>query len=353
MDVQSKVELATALPVEEIIQTDELTTLFETNKKPKHYIGFEISGLLHVGSLVANGLVINNLLKAGVECQVFLADWHSVINRKMDGDWDKIQQAAKYYEAAFKFFCPGVKIVHGSDLYRSNDEFWRKVLEFSNHVTMARATRCLTIMGRSEKETLHVSQFFYPSMQGVDIHELGADIAHAGMDQRKIHVLAREVYPKMGWKPPVCVHHHLLPALGEPPKTDDIEERVMLQKMSKSKPDSAVFIHDTDVEIKSKFKKAFCPEKTVADNPVLDWAKYLIFPSIGSLRIERPEKFGGDVWYESYGQLEVDFAAGKLHPMDLKNGVASHVNRVLEPVRTHFEKNPRFLDVYKDAKITR
>ncbi|MDP2718056.1 MAG: tyrosine--tRNA ligase, partial [Candidatus Micrarchaeota archaeon] len=221
MDIQTKVALATQLPVEEVLVPNELNSLFETNPHPGHYLGLEISGLLHVGSLMANGQVINNLLKAGVKCQVFLADWHSYINRKMEGNWEKIQAASKYYEEAFTFYCPGVKIVHGSELYKSNDEFWKKVLEFSNHVTLARATRCLTIMGRSEKETLHVSQFFYPSMQGVDIHELGADIAHAGMDQRKIHVLAREIYPKMGWTPPVAVHHHLLPSLNLPKKTYD------------------------------------------------------------------------------------------------------------------------------------
>lgn len=353
MDVQSKVDLATALPVQEVLVQDELKQLFETQAHPGHYLGLEISGLLHVGSLMANGLVINNLMKAGVKCQVFLADWHSYINRKMEGDWEKIQLASKYYEEAFTFFCPGVKIVHGSALYKSNDEFWKKVLAFSNHVTLARATRCLTIMGRSEKETLHVSQFFYPSMQGVDIHELEADIAHAGMDQRKIHVLAREIYPKLGWTPPVAIHHHLLPSLKEPPQTDDVEERVIQQKMSKSRPDSAVFIHDSEQEIQSKFKKAFCPEKQTEGNPVLAWAKYLVFPSIGSLRVERPEKFGGDVWFESFDQLEKDFAAGKLHPADLKTAMAGHVERLVKPVREHFEKKKDLLKVYDDAKITR
>ncbi|MDP2717539.1 MAG: tyrosine--tRNA ligase, partial [Candidatus Micrarchaeota archaeon] len=151
----------------------------------------------------------------------------------------------------------------------------------------------------------------------------------------------------------VALHHHLLPSLKEPPKTDDVEERVMQQKMSKSRPDSAVFIHDSQVEIAAKFKKAFCPEKTVQGNPVLEWAKYLVFPSIGSLRVERPDKFGGDVWYESYDKMEVDFGEGKLHPADLKTAMAAHVDRLVKPVREHFEKKKDLLKVYDTTQVTR
>lgn len=198
MDVETRMQLALKMPTQEIVKEDELRELFETKAHPTHYLGLEISGLLHLGSLFFNGLKFNDLIKAGVKCHVYLADWHSVINNKLGGDWEKIQKASEYYEEAFKFFCPGINIVKGSDLYRNNDEYWKNVVDFSRHVTLSRATRCLAIMGRSENDALSVSQYLYPSMQAVDIKALGADIAHAGMDQRKVHMLAREIYPKMG-----------------------------------------------------------------------------------------------------------------------------------------------------------
>src|SRR5207237_7986865 len=107
--------------------------------------------------------------------------------------------------------------------------------------TLARTMRSLTIMGRSETEkNLNLSQLLYPPMQSVDIKALELDIVHAGMDQRKIHMLVREIFPKLGWKVPVSVHHHLLPGLAEPLKSQLTEvgsvESETFSKMSKSNP---------------------------------------------------------------------------------------------------------------------
>ena len=326
MDAESRVELALKKPVCEVVTRDELKALFETNSKPRHYIGFETSGLLHVGSLFATGIVINNLAKAGVETQVFLADWHAFANSKLGGDWQKLEAASSYFEEAFKLYCPKTKMVRGTELYHNNDDYWRNVVKFSLNVTIARATRTMQILGRSEHEALDVAKYIYPSMQSVDIKFLGADIAHAGLDQRKVHMLAREVFPKMGWKPPVALHHSLLPSLSG----DDL-------KMSKSKPDTAVFIHDSAEEIAKKVGKAFCPEKTVEGNPVLEYAKFA-FAFQNSFKVERPAKFGGSVEFDSAEALETAFGKSELHPVDLKNAVAKALDSLISPVRKHFEK---------------
>ncbi len=249
MDVSTRVDLALAPPVSEVVEREELTQLFQSQRAPVHYIGLEISGLLHVGSLLMAGYKINDLKKAGCKTQVFLADWHTVINNKLGGDWERIAQASQYYEEAFKFFCPGVEIVKGSQLYHNRDEYWRDVISFSKHMTLKRATRCLTIMGRSESESLERAQYFYVPMQAVDIKHLGVDIAHAGMDQRKIHMAAREIFPKMKLKKPIALHHAILPSMAQPTPAGEGEE--FGNKMSKSKPGSAVFIHDSEAEIKS------------------------------------------------------------------------------------------------------
>ncbi|HLC47844.1 MAG TPA: tyrosine--tRNA ligase [Candidatus Norongarragalinales archaeon] len=354
MDVETRLEMAIRPPTAEIVAREELKELLEVNSHPTHYIGLEISGKLHLGSLLINGFKVNDLTKAGFKTQVFLADWHSVINNKLEGDWEKIGLASKYYEEAFKFFCPGAKIVRGTELYKGNDEYWRDVISFSKHMTLARATRCLTIMGRSERDSLELAQYFYPSMQGIDIKHLSADVAHAGMDQRKIHMVAREVFPKLGLKKPIALHHHLIPGLTEPPKAegDDKEEKVAAAKMSKSLPSSAIFIHDTEKEISDKLKKAYCPSGTEG-NPVLEIAKYLIFHENKTFSISRDGKYGGDMEFGSYDELEKAYLAKTLHAMDLKSAVSLELNRIIEPIRGHFKGKENLLGVFEKAEITR
>jgi len=110
-------------------------------------------------------------------------------------------------------------------------------------------------------------------------------------------------------------------------------------KMSKSDPDSGIYLHDTFEEIARKLKKAWCPEG-VPDNPVMDICRYIIFPYKGALTIARPEKWGGDLHFSCYEDLRSAFANKELHPMDLKKAVASELASIIEPVRRYFEHNP-------------
>jgi len=357
MDVEKRLDLIKRPPTEEIITEEELRELLETTTHPKHYIGFEISGLLHLGTLIICGYKINDLAEAGVDVTVYLADWHSFINKKLGGNWENILKAAKYYEKAFKFFCPKAKIVLGSELYHHNDEYWKDVIRFSSHITLARNIRCLTIMGRSEKEKLSFAQYIYPPMQAVDIKYLGKDIPHGGMDQRKVHVLAKEVFPKLGWKKPVPLHHHLLMGLAGPPKikTKNKLEKVVAMKMSKSKPWTCIFIHDSEEQIRKKLLKAWCPERQVEFNPVLELVKYIIFHEKKEFLVERESKHGGDIVFSSYEELEKEYIKGNLHPLDLKLSVAREISNILDPIRKYFERpsNKKLLNVFKESKIIR
>ena len=331
MDILEKVDLIERSPTEEVVTHDELIELFKTNSSPKHYIGLEISGFLHLGSLISTGFKINDFVKAGVKCTVFLADWHTLINDKLGGDWDVITKVSKYYADAFKLVCPGVNIVLGSELYDSRKEYWREFVEFTKHMSLKRTMRTLTIMGRTEDETkIDLAKLLYPPMQAVDIHSLDLDIVHSGMDQRKIHMLVREIFPKMKWKVPVAVHHKLLPGLSKPADTSDSQ---VLGKMSKSDPNSGVFIHDSDDEIKKKISKAWCEEANTQNNPLLEITRTIIFHEFNEMNIERPEKFGGNISYTDYNQLETDFAEKKLHPGDLKQTVGNYLIKIISPIR--------------------
>jgi len=331
LDITEKVDLILRPPTEEVVTQDELIELFKTNSSPKHYIGLEISGFLHLGSLISTGFKINDFTKAGVKCKIFLADWHTLINDKLGGDWETISKVSKYYQDAFKLVCPDAEIVLGSKLYEEKTQYWTELVKFTKHMSIARTMRTLTIMGRSEDDKkIDVAKLLYPAMQAVDIHFLDVDIAHAGMDQRKIHMLVREIFPKMKWKVPVSVHHKLLPGLSKPA---DTSESQILSKMSKSDPNSGIFIHNTDEEIKKKISKAWCEEANIQNNPLLEIAKTVIFHEFNEMKVERPEKFGGNVSYSNYNQLETDFVEKKLHPGDLKQTVGNYLVEIVSPIR--------------------
>lgn len=341
MDIEERIALVMREPTEEVITEGELKALLETKSRPRHYIGLEISGILHLGSLILTGFKINDFIKAGIDCTVFLADWHTYINDKLGGDWDKIRKVSEYYADSFRFFCPSVNIVTGSELYAKTQDYWENFVRFSKHMTLARTMRSLTIMGRKETENMDLGQLLYPPMQSVDIRALDLDIVHSGMDQRKIHMLVREVFPKMGWKPPVCVHHHLLPGLAEPVKLgleeNAAEDAKVSSKMSKSKPASGILIHDDEKAIREKIAKAFCPVGVAEGNPVLELVRYVVFHEFCELTIERPAKYGGTITYGSYKEIENDFIAKEIHPMDLKNAAATYINKIIEPVHRHFK----------------
>jgi tyrosyl-tRNA synthetase len=167
------------------------------------------------------------------------------------------------------------------------------------------------------------------------------------MDQRHAHMLARDVSKKIGRKSPVALHTPLLTGLQAGGRMDPIEA-----KMSKSKPESMISIHDAPDVVNKKMSKAFCPEKQIEGNPVLEICRYVVFPELKGkmFLIERQEKFGGNLEFACYKELEDAFVAG-LHPLDVKNATAQYINMILEPVRSYFEKHPENYRKIKDVGI--
>lgn len=352
MDVETKMDLIRQVG-EEIITEEDLKTLLETNNHPVAYDGFEPSGKLHIAQGVLRAMNINKMTQAGVKFKMLVADWHGWANNKMGGDLEKIQTAGKYFIEVWKasgMDLDNVEFIWVNDFIK-DENYWKKVMQIARLSTLKRIQRCGQIMGRGEGEVLQASQILYPCMQAADIFHLDADICQLGMDQRKVNMLAREIAPKLGYKKPVAVHHHMLMGLGQPPKEGaDTIDRAIDLKMSKSKPDTAIFMTDTEEMIRKKINKAYCPEKEMYENPIVDYAQFLLFPKFGTLKVERPAKFGGDLEISSYEELEKVYGGGQLHPMDLKNTVATYTNKLVEPVRKHFETNAKAKELFEQVQ---
>jgi len=347
MDTESKLRLITQNSLE-VVTPEELRALLDTNDRPSAYIGYEPSGFVHAGQLITAAKLVD-LQNAGVEVTVFMADWHALINDKLGGKIENIRICGEYLRECL--LAIGVrdtaKFVWASELM-DHISYWEKFIRISKASSLMRIKRAMTIMGRTEDEAeIDASKVMYPPMQAADIFELGVDIALAGMDQRRAHMLARDAAEKLGWKKPIALHTPLLVSLIGGGRMDPVEA-----KMSKSTPESAVFMHDSPEDIWRKIKNAFCPAE-VEGNPIMEIMRLIVFPRLGEAHVERPEKYGGPVDFASYEDLKTAYASGKLHPQDLKKGAADAVSEILKPVREHFAENPTNLEKVKALSITR
>lgn len=363
MDLEERIELITKEPVEELITLEELKQLLETKAHPIAYNGFEPSGPVHLGTGLICAYKMKDLIAAGVKVKILLATYHAWINNKLGGDMELIKLAADHFKHSWiALGVPEDKVefIYAHEIYEDL-EYWNLVLKIAKEVTITRAKRTLEIAGRDEVEARKVADLLYTPMQVADIFYLNVDICQLGMDQRKANVLAREIAPKLGYPKPICLHHHLLQGLMKPPvwPLGKEEKKRLLSKikMSKSIPETAIFIYDSPEEIRTKIRKAFCPPREIEFNPIIDIVKYIAFRERDTLSVRLSRRYGGRMKeYTSYRELIEDYRKGLIHPLDLKYTIAELLIEILKPVREYFEKNSsarRTLDIIKKARITR
>jgi tyrosyl-tRNA synthetase len=335
---------------EECVKESELRNLIKNKKDQiRCYDGFEPSGRMHIAQGVMKAINVNRLTKAGCRFIFLVADWFALMNNKMGGDLQKIQTVGKYMIEVWKSIgmnLENVEFVWSSQIINDKpNEYWSLVLDIARRNNLTRILRCSQIMGRSQKDELSAAQIFYPCMQCADVFFLRADICQLGVDQRKVNMLAREYCdlsePKRKFKPIVLSHHMLMGLTG--------------QKMSKSDPKSAIFMEDKEEDVNMKIQDAFCEDKNIKLNPLLEYIKYIVFPSHN--QFETTINDGADKKvYTSYEDVEKDFADGVLLTADVKPALAKALNKILQPVRDHFEKDEnakQLLEQVKSFRVTK
>ncbi|MBI3366831.1 tyrosine--tRNA ligase [Candidatus Roizmanbacteria bacterium] len=349
---------------EEIIEEDELKKLLESGEELIAYDGFEPSGQIHIAQGILRAINVNKMIQAGVKFRMWVADWHAMANNKMGGDLERIKIVGEYFIEVWRasgMDLSNVEFLWASDMAKNSD-YWKLVVQVGRTNVLKRFIRTAEMMGREESlDQLTGANIIYSCMQVTDIFMLKAKITQLGMDQRKLNMLAREVGPQLGFWKPVVVSHHMLMGLGKPfdsaqGKPVDKLQKTIEIKMSKSKPDTAIFMTDTHEDIKRKIDKAYCPEGEIKENPVLEYYKYILFEKFPQIVIERPQKFGGQVILNSFENLERLFGEKKIHPLDVKHMAVVLLDQLLQPVRDHFANNDHarmLLDKVKSFQITR
>ncbi|TMI13618.1 tyrosine--tRNA ligase [Candidatus Bathyarchaeota archaeon] len=313
-----------------------------------------LPGLMHIGTGLVCGTKIKDMVKAGFHFIIFLADWHSMINNKFGGDMEKIETAGEYFKHCFTALGLAedkVEYIWASEL-AGKPNYWERVIRIAKTITAQRAMRALPIMGRDMKaQDVEAASLFYPCMQAADIFEMNLDVACAGIDQRKAHVLAREAGEKLRWGKPVALHTPMLMGLagiqGSDQGSYDDDPKlssVIAAKMSKSKPENTILLHDSPELIEEKLRKAYCPPKIIEGNPVIEYYRVLAFRENETVILRREQKYGGDLKFSSFKELEEAYKTEKIHPQDLKANMARILADVLREVRDYFNKHPEPLE---------
>lgn len=320
MDFKSKLELIKRDALE-IVTLEELSSKIAKENKTA-YIGFEPSGKIHLGHAITIRKMID-LQKAGFKIKILLADLHAYLNGK--GSLEEIKAISEYNMKCFRALglTDDTEFILGSS-FQTKEDYTYKIYELALYTTLARAKRSMAQITRESKDH-KVAEVIYPLMQVLDMMFLDTDLAVGGMEQRKIHMLARENLPKMGFESPVCIHTPLLHG------TDGSD------KMSSSK-ENFIGIDDSPEEVKKKVKKSYCPTGQLEGNPILEIAQHFIFTTNDTIIIERPPKFGGNLELNQEQLLDL-YQKEELHPLDLKNAVANMLIEIFKPVREYLEKN--------------
>ncbi|KAK0528133.1 hypothetical protein OC834_004157 [Tilletia horrida] len=365
---EAKFELITR-NLQEVLGGDSIRALLEKNERPLScYWGTAPTGRPHIGYLVPLAKIAD-FLRAGVEVKVLLADIHAFLDN-LKAPIELVRHRVDYYSHVLRAVFDSVGVptdklifVVGSS-YQLTAEYSMDNYRLCATVTEHDAKKAGAEVVKQVSSPL-LSGLIYPGLQALDEQYLGVDFQFGGVDQRKIFVLAEEVLPKLGYAKRAHLMNAMVPGLKG-------------SKMSSSDADSKIDFLDSEKDVKKKLNAAHCVEGIVEDNGVLAFARAVLFP-IDKLRREsrqaglthlpgvmrsfaaegapegtvlsivRPEKYGGTLHYASYEQLEQDFAAKTLHPMDLKTGVADAINGLLGPIREAFASNEAFKKAEESA----
>jgi tyrosyl-tRNA synthetase len=312
----------------EVVTEEEGRALAADPDGKRAYVGYEPSGVLHIGHMLT-ATKLMDLQDAGFEVTVLLADVHAYLNDK--GTFEGIRETAERMKEQFLAYGldeDKTEFVYGS-AFQFDREYVLDLHALELETSIARAERAMAEI--KSGDTVSVSQAVYPLMQALDIVYLDVDLAVGGMEQRKVHMLARDTLPKIDESAPTCLHTPLIADL-----------QTGIGKMSASEGVS-ISMEDSVEDIEEKVNGAYCPPTRDPDptddgeereNPVLQIFEYHVFPRFETVVVDRPDEYGGDLTYDDYESLAADLESGELHPADAKGALAAYLDDLIAPGRS-------------------
>jgi len=304
----------------EIVQESELKKLLKEKKSPVVYWGTSVTGKPSIAYFFPL-LKLSDFANAGFKIKVLLADLHGA----MDGTpWAVLEKRYDFYKEAitqmFKVLGADlnkIEFIKGSE-FQLKPEYMYDILQLASKNSVKDCQKAgAEVVKKSENPD--VAGLIYPIMQALDEQYLDADVQFGGLDQRKILMFARENLPKIGFDRRIDVFNPMIPGL-------------VGKKMSSSDAKTKVDLTDSEKIIKQKINKADFITGEV-DNGVMAFLKYVIMviknDKKEKLLVERPDKFGGNVEFKNYEDVEKAVKSKKLHPQDVKLAVAKEISKLL------------------------
>jgi len=307
----------------EIVSEEELMNLLKKKKNPVVYWGTAVTGKPSLAYFFPI-LKLSDFSKAGFKVKILLADLHGAL----DGTpWLILEHRYDYYKEAITQILKAlgtdlkkIEFVKGSE-FQLGHEYMYDVLKIASMASVHDCKKAASEVVKMGDNPM-LGGLIYPIMQALDEQYLGVDIQFGGLDQRKILMFARENLPKAGYDRRVEVMNPMIQGL-------------IGKKMSSSDPKSKIDLTDDEKTIKDKVNYSYCMEGN-SDCGIMEFLKYVIMTiksdNKEKFSVERADKFGGNVDYSNYNDIEKDFLEKKLHPMDLKNAVAKEIILLLDKV---------------------
>ena len=307
----------------EIVAEDELKKLLKEKKNPVLYWGTAVTGKPHLAYFFPL-LKLNDFVKAGFKIKILLADLHGAL----DGTpWVILEARYDYYKEAitqiFKALGTDLKkieFVKGSE-FQLKPEYSFDVLKIASMNSVndcKKAAAEVVKLGDNPK----LGGLIYPIMQALDEQYLGVDVQFGGLDQRKIMMFARENLPKIGYDSRVEVMNPMIPGL-------------IGKKMSASDPRTKIDLTDEEEVLKQKINNAECVAGN-PDNGIMNFLRYVLMvikeDKKGKFIVKRDKKYGGDMEFNDYSEIEQAFIKKELHPLDLKNAIVEEIADLLKKI---------------------
>ena len=220
--------------------------------KPVLISGVQPSGKLHIGNYLGALKNFVDLQKSGkYQCYFFIADLHSLTE-----DFNPKEKPKQILELMADFLAAGLDPKKSTIFLQSQVPAHSELTWILNTITpMGELERMIQFKDKSvrQQENINVGLFVYPTLMAADILIYDTKFVPVGEDQLQhleiTRTLARKFNKKFG------------KTFIEPQAILTKTPRVMSlanpeKKMSKSQPESCLFIDDSPEEIKNKIKRA-------------------------------------------------------------------------------------------------
>ena len=331
--------------LEEALNMEIIEEVLAQGRDPKIYWGSATTGRPHVGYFVP-ALKIAQFLAAGCELTILLADIHGFLDN-LKAPIEIVEYRAEYYKFVLKAMLRAVgvsteklRFVLGSS-YQKSAPFVMDVYKLASLTSEHDARRAGAEVVK-QTSNAPLSGLLYPLLQALDEEYLGVDAQFGGTDQRKIFILAKEVLPKLGYKPRAHLMNPMIPGLQG-------------TKMSSSDPDSKIDLLDTPETVTKKLRKAESVPKVPEGSGILAFVEFVLLPvsklKLGrtEFRVERERDGLEPLVYDNIEKMRQDYREDVLSPQLLKPAVTKALLELMAPIQAEFRASKEWQEVTEKA----